>query len=67
MHLGRYPYDTSTPSNTVILLHDAFQPLSYWNGFETPPNWQGVAMDKHIYQVFSNSVCPLSGDSSHVL
>jgi len=51
----RYPYGTSTESNTVVLLHDAFQPLSYWNGFETAPNWQGVAMDTHIYQVFSVS------------
>jgi len=52
----RYPYGTATESNTVLQLHDAFQPLSYWNGFETPPNWQGVAMDTHIYQVFSDSV-----------
>ncbi|KAH7886065.1 glycoside hydrolase family 5 protein [Phlebopus sp. FC_14] len=56
----RYPYGTSQTSNTVVLLHDAFQPLSYWNGFETPPNWQGVAMDTHIYQVFSNSDVAMS-------
>lgn len=49
----RFPYGTSQQSNTVVLLHDAFQPLSYWQGFQTPPNWQGVAMDTHIYQMFS--------------
>ncbi|KAH7910928.1 glycoside hydrolase family 5 protein [Hygrophoropsis aurantiaca] len=51
----RYPYDTSQQSNTVELIHDAFQPLSYWSGFETPSTWQGVAMDTHIYQVFSDA------------
>jgi len=49
----RFPFGTSQESNTVVLLHDAFQPLSYWDGFETAPNWQGVAMDTHIYQMFS--------------
>jgi hypothetical protein len=54
----RYPYGSSQQSNTVQLIHDAFQPLSYWNGFETPPNFQGVAMDTHQYQMFSNIVSP---------
>lgn len=49
----RYPDGASQQSNTVVLLHDAFQPLSYWKGFADPPSWQGVAMDKHIYQMFS--------------
>ncbi|EGN93094.1 glycoside hydrolase family 5 protein [Serpula lacrymans var. lacrymans S7.3] len=56
----RYPYGTSQESNTVVLLHDAFQPLSYWDGFQTPPNYQGVAMDTHIYQVFSDSDVAMS-------
>ncbi|KAI6120651.1 glycoside hydrolase family 5 protein [Pisolithus croceorrhizus] len=51
----RYPYGTSQQSNTVEMIHDAFQPLSYWNGWETPPNFQGVMMDTHIYQVFSDA------------
>ncbi|KIJ66234.1 glycoside hydrolase family 5 protein [Hydnomerulius pinastri MD-312] len=51
----RYPYGTSQQSNTVELIHDAFQPLSYWSGFETPPSFNGVAMDTHIYQVFSDA------------
>jgi hypothetical protein len=52
----RYPYGTNQTSNTVELIHDAFQPLSYWAGFDSPPNFDGVAMDTHIYQVFSNTV-----------
>ncbi|KAG1864692.1 glycoside hydrolase family 5 protein [Suillus subalutaceus] len=61
--LNEYPYGTSTQSNTVVLLHDAFQPLSYWNGFETAPDFQGVAMDTHIYQVFSNADVQMSWQS----
>ena len=52
----RFPFGSSQQSNTLVLLHDAFQPLSYWSGFQTPPNWQGVAMDTHIYQMFSQGV-----------
>ncbi|KDQ63245.1 glycoside hydrolase family 5 protein [Jaapia argillacea MUCL 33604] len=51
----RYPYGTAQESNTLVLLHDAFQPFSYWSGFETPPGWQGVAMDTHIYTIFSDA------------
>ncbi|KAM6498669.1 exo-beta-1,3-glucanase [Amanita muscaria] len=49
----RYPYGTSQQSNTIVLLHDAFQPPSYWGGFMSPPNYQGVMMDTHVYQMFS--------------
>lgn len=38
------------------MIHDAFQPLSYWSGFMPPPNWQGVLIDTHIYQMFSDAV-----------
>jgi glucan 1,3-beta-glucosidase len=56
----RYPYDSSTQSNTVELIHDAFQNLSYWDGFMTSGDgYQGVAMDTHIYQMFSDEVCTL--------
>ncbi|KAH9932038.1 exo-beta-1,3-glucanase [Epithele typhae] len=48
----RYPYGSSKQSNYVSLIHDAFQPLSYWKGFQLPPNWQGVMFDTHIYQMF---------------
>ncbi|KAG9314106.1 glycoside hydrolase family 5 protein [Chiua virens] len=51
----RYPYGTSQASNTVVLIHDAFQSLSYWSGFMATSNYDGVAMDTHIYQVFSEA------------
>jgi aryl-phospho-beta-D-glucosidase BglC (GH1 family) len=49
----RYPYNSSMESNTVVLIHDAFQSLSYWDGFMVD-GYGGVAMDTHIYQMFSN-------------
>ncbi|TDL20936.1 exo-beta-1,3-glucanase [Rickenella mellea] len=56
----RFPYGSAQQSNTLVLVHDAFQPLSYWNGILTPPAHQGVAMDTHIYQMFSNNLVALS-------
>jgi len=61
----RYPFGTSQTSNTVVMIHDAFQPLSYWDGFMTPPNYDGVAMDTHIYQIFSVAENQMS-DSQHI-
>ncbi|KAI0964195.1 hypothetical protein AcW1_001070 [Taiwanofungus camphoratus] len=61
----RYPWGTSQESDTVVLLHDAFQPLSYWSGYQIPPQWQGVAMDTHIYQMFSQSEVEYS-DTQHI-
>ncbi|KAH9947128.1 exo-beta-1,3-glucanase [Amylocystis lapponica] len=61
----RYPYGTSQESNTVLLYHDAFQPLSYWQNYQIPPDWQGVAFDTHIYQVFSQTEVEYS-DSQHI-
>ncbi|KAG1820572.1 uncharacterized protein BJ212DRAFT_1553416 [Suillus subaureus] len=49
----RYPYDSSTESNTVELIHDTFQSLSDWDGFMVD-GYNGVAMDTHIYQMFSD-------------
>ncbi|KAH0591089.1 Glucan 1,3-beta-glucosidase [Termitomyces sp. J132] len=49
----RYPYGTSQQSNTVLVIHEAFQGLNYWQGFMPTPNWQGVMMDIHKYQMFS--------------
>ncbi|KXN88852.1 Glucan 1,3-beta-glucosidase [Leucoagaricus sp. SymC.cos] len=51
----RYPYGDERQSNTVVMIHDAFQPLSYWNGFMAPSDgYNGVILDTHIYQVFSD-------------
>lgn len=49
----RYPSENQK-SNLVQVIHDAFQSLSQWDGFEAPPAFQGVMMDTHIYQMFSN-------------
>ncbi|KAF8910118.1 exo-1-3-beta-glucanase [Gymnopilus junonius] len=51
----RYPYPASKakPSNTVVMIHDAFQSTSYWNGFMPSPQYQGIILDRHIYQMFS--------------
>ena len=50
----RYP-SSSTQSNYLLVLHDAFQPSSYWDNFMPSPQWQGAAIDTHIYQVFSDA------------
>jgi glucan 1,3-beta-glucosidase len=50
-----YPYGTSQQSATVVMIHDAFQPLTTWANFMPPPNFEGVALDTHIYQVFSDA------------
>ena len=44
---------------TLEMIHDAFQPLNYWNGWQHPPQYQGVALDTHIYQMFTENVSPL--------
>ncbi|KAF8514765.1 glycoside hydrolase family 5 protein [Gautieria morchelliformis] len=61
----RFPFGTSQQSNTIELIHDAFQPLSSWNGWEATPNFQGVMMDTHIYQMFSNDQVAQS-QSAHI-
>lgn len=61
----RFPYGSSRKSNTVVVLHDAFEPLSSWNNFMPSPQWEGVAMDKHVYQVFSEYELRKS-DAQHI-
>ena len=38
------------------MIHDAFQPVSYWKNFMPPPQYQRVILDTHIYQIFSDAV-----------
>ena len=74
----RYPYGNRQQSDTVVLLHDAFQNLSYvppfrlsfahgrsslwcvryWDDFAPAPQYQGVALDTHIYEMFTQEVRP---------
>ncbi|RXW22687.1 hypothetical protein EST38_g3161 [Candolleomyces aberdarensis] len=49
----RYPYGNDRESNTIVMIHDAFQSLSYWNGFLQTPTYHGVFIDTHRYQIFS--------------
>lgn len=43
----------SVTENTLII-HDAFQPFEYWNGFMVnDPKYHNVVLDHHHYQVFS--------------
>ncbi|KAI9841441.1 MAG: exo-1,3-beta-glucanase [Sclerophora amabilis] len=43
-------------SDTPVVIHDAFEEASYWNGFLTPEddNAQNVILDHHEYQVFED-------------
>ena len=47
-------------ANTLEMIHDAFQPLDYWNGWQRPAKYQGVALDTHIYQMFTDDVSRLN-------
>lgn len=49
-------------SDTVVVLHDGFQPPNTWNGFLTPSdnNAQNVAIDHHEYQVFNQDLLRMS-------
>ncbi len=39
--------------DNAVVIHDAFQPLGYWNGYMSLPNYYHVILDHHHYQVFS--------------
>ena len=58
-YLDSYTNIRAASSNTLELIHDAFQSLGFWNGWELPPDFEGVALDTHIYQILSNAVSPL--------
>lgn len=66
MRLCRWPYGTSQQSKLVIIISDAFQATSYWHNWMPYPNWDGVIIDTHIYQVFSNYVSPQLSFSSYI-
>lgn len=51
-----YSHGNGQQSDVVTLIHDAFQPLSYWNNFMPRENFVGVAIDTHIYQMFLDEV-----------
>jgi hypothetical protein len=53
-------YPNGQQSDVVALIHDAFQPLSYWTNFMPRGEYVGVAIDTHIYQMFIDQVGPRS-------
>lgn len=64
-------YRNGQESNVVTLIHDAFQPLSYWTNFMPRGEFVGVAIDTHIYQMFMDEVgyglCPLTHSNNSIL
>ena len=64
-YLESYTNIRASSANTLELIHDAFQSLSYWAGWERPPQYEGVALDTHIYQILSDAVSPLMEPRSH--
>ncbi|KAK7058472.1 hypothetical protein VNI00_002106 [Paramarasmius palmivorus] len=61
----RYPYGDSTKSNQLVLIHDAFQGVPYWNGFMPSPKYEGVGLDTHIYQMFNDYLISLN-ETEHI-
>lgn len=53
----RWPWlpSSSAQSGLLIVISDAFQPISYWDGFMSEPTYTDVALDTHYYQVFSDA------------
>ncbi|KAL9585223.1 MAG: hypothetical protein Q9212_001653 [Teloschistes hypoglaucus] len=47
-------------SNTPVMLHDAFQNVSFWDGVLAPPGKSGVVIDHHEYQVFKQELLNIS-------
>ncbi|KAH9980765.1 exo-beta-1,3-glucanase [Russula compacta] len=62
---GKIRFPTGQQSNIVALIHDAFQPLTYWNGILPRGQYAGVAMDTHIYQVFTDQAVSLN-EAGHI-
>jgi len=38
----------------MFLMHDAFKPYSFWNGFMNAAPYENTALDTHVYSVFSD-------------
>ncbi|KAI3621768.1 glycoside hydrolase family 5 protein [Moniliophthora roreri] len=61
----RYPEGDSTKSDLLVLIHDTFQGISYWNGFMSAPQYEGVGIDTHVYQMFNDQTVRLN-DTGHI-
>ncbi|QRV80908.1 Cellulase (glycosyl hydrolase family 5 protein) [Ceratobasidium sp. AG-Ba] len=56
----RYPFGRSREGSLFELIHDAFEPISFWNGFMTKPNYTGVALDTSICNIGKNDIKPFN-------
>ncbi|THH14218.1 hypothetical protein EW146_g6094 [Bondarzewia mesenterica] len=50
---GYYAVRNETGGNVKVMIGDAFLGVQSWTDFMTSPNFQGVLMDYHDYQIFS--------------
>jgi hypothetical protein len=55
-YLSSYSTLRKSTANTLQIIHDAFQPTSFWNGWEPRGKYEGVALETHIYDMFSVAV-----------
>ncbi|CAH7683674.1 family 5 glycoside hydrolase [Phakopsora pachyrhizi] len=49
----RQPERGAQQTNVLYIVHDAFQPLDTWANSFPYPEYKGVALDTHIYSVFT--------------
>ena len=56
--------DVRVVSDTPTVLHDGFQNGSFWNDILSSSDAQGVIIDHHEYQVFTDELVALSADVS---
>ncbi|WVF72839.1 hypothetical protein IAT40_007657 [Kwoniella sp. CBS 6097] len=59
---ARYPFGNSDKSGLELVLHDGFQPLTTYQGFMTEPDYEGVFMDTHNYQIFNDDFAAWNWD-----
>lgn len=51
---ARYPWGSSSKSGLAIVVHDGFQPISYFDNYLNEPDYESVLLDHHQYTVFSD-------------
>ena len=52
--------DVRDISDTPVIVHDAFQQGSFWNDILASPGAQGIAIDHHEYQIFTDELVAMS-------
>ena len=54
--------DVRVVSDTPVMIHDAFENGTFWDGTLTSPGSQNIIVDHHEYQVFTPALIDLSAD-----